>query len=159
MHSSCRRREQTAATEPTTAAPAPRFVDDTPASGVDHAYTGGFDYFVGGGVAAFDCDDDGFPDLYFAGGSSPAALYRNASRRAARCVSRRSPSPTTDLTAVTGAYPIDIDSDGHLDLVVLRHGANEILRGLGDCRFEQATERSASKQARLDDGVQRHLGR
>ena len=127
-------------TEPTTAAPAPRFVDDTPASGVDHAYTGGFDYFVGGGVAPFDCDDDGFPDLYFAGGSSPAALYRNASSTGDALRFEEVPSPTTDLTAVTGAYPIDIDSDGHLDLVVLRHGANEILRGLGDCRFEQATD-------------------
>src|SRR4051794_21610698 len=38
------------------ASAAPRFVDDTAAAGVDHSYTGEFDYFVGGGVAAFDCD-------------------------------------------------------------------------------------------------------
>jgi hypothetical protein len=42
---------------------------------------------------------------------------------------------------VTGAYPIDIDSDGHTDLAVLRVGENVVLRGLGDCEFERANER------------------
>ena len=49
-------------------------------------------------------------------------------------------SPVTDLTAVTGAYPLDIDGDGHSDLVVLRVGEDVVLRGLGDCRFERANE-------------------
>ena len=40
-----------------------------------------------------------------------------------------------------GAYPIDLDGDGLLDLVVLRRGSNVVLRGLGDCRFEPANER------------------
>ena len=47
----------------------------------------------------------------------------------------------TDLLGVSGAYPIDIDSDGVTDLVVLRHGENVLLRGLGGCRFERANER------------------
>jgi hypothetical protein len=122
------------------AAPAPRFVDNTAASGVDHSYTGDFEYFVGGGVAAFDCDDDARPDLFFAGGSSPAALYRNTSSMGGSLQFEAAPSPVTDLTSVVGAYPIDIDSDGHLDLVVLRHGENEVLRGLGGCRFEPTNE-------------------
>ena len=46
---------------------------------VDHVYDGEFEFFVGGGVAAFDCNDDGRAELYFAGGSEPAALYRNDS--------------------------------------------------------------------------------
>jgi hypothetical protein len=41
---------------------------------------------------------------------------------------------------VYGAYPLDIDSDGNQDLVVLRDGEDVILRGLGDCRFERANE-------------------
>ncbi|MGE5211607.1 MAG: CRTAC1 family protein, partial [Acidobacteriota bacterium] len=118
----------------------PHFVDATAASGIDHAYTGDFDYFVGGGVAAFDCDDDAFPDLYLAGGSSPAGLYRNTTAAGGELRFEAVPSPVTDLTAVTGAYPLDVDSDGRLDLVVLRHGRNEILRGLGDCRFEPAND-------------------
>ena len=47
----------------------PRFVDETAAAGVDHAYSGDFVYAVGGGVAAFDCDGDGKAELYLAGGS------------------------------------------------------------------------------------------
>ena len=46
----------------------------------------------------------------------------------------------TDLLRVTGAYPLDVDSDGVADLAVLRYGENVLLRGLGDCRFERANE-------------------
>jgi hypothetical protein len=118
---------------------APKFVDDTGLSGVDHSYEGEYEFFVGGGVAAFDCDDDGFDDLYFAGGTAPAALYRNASEVGGALRFDQVTSPVTDLTAVTGAYPIDVDSDGRTDLAVLRRGANAVLRGIGDCRFEDAT--------------------
>ncbi len=119
----------------------PRFVDDTSAAGVEHVYDGEFEFFVGGGVATFDCNADDRPDLYFAGGSEPAALYRNESAIGGAFRFAPQPSTVTDLTAVTGAYPLDIDSDGAIDLVVLRRGGNAILRGLGDCRFELATER------------------
>jgi len=118
---------------------APAFVDDTAAAGIDHAYTGGIEYFVGGGVAAFDCDGNGLADLFLAGGTDPAALYRNESPIGGALRFTNVASPITDLTQVTGAYPIDIDSDGLMDLAVLRRGANVLLRGLGDCGFEDAT--------------------
>jgi enediyne biosynthesis protein E4 len=118
----------------------PRFVDDTSASGIDHRYTGGFEYFVGGGVAAFDCDDDGRDDLFLAGGAGPAALYHNDSPIGGALRFSPIPSPVTDLAAVTGAYPLDVDSDGHIDLVVLRRTGDVVLRGLGGCRFEDATQ-------------------
>ncbi len=117
----------------------PHFVDESTTAGIEHQYTGGFEYFVGGGVAAFDCNDDGRDELYFAGGTSPAALYRNESSIGGALQFTAVPSPTTDLTDVTGAYPLDIDSDGQTDLVVLRRTGNSVLRGLGDCRFEDAT--------------------
>ena len=116
----------------------PHFVEETGA--IDHRYAGDFQYFVGGGVAAFDCDDDGRSDLFFAGGSEPAALYHNDSAPGGALRFTPLPSPVTDLTAVTGAYPLDIDGDGHIDLVVLRVGEDVVLRGLGDCRFERANE-------------------
>jgi hypothetical protein len=126
----------------TTGTAVPHFVDETTAAGIDHRYTGPFEYFVGGGVATFDCDDDGRPDLYFAGGTEPAALYRNTSERGGTLQFESVPSDVTDLTSVTGAYPVDIDSDGTLDLVVLRNVAgNQVLRGLGGCRFESVGER------------------
>ena len=120
------------------AADAPHFVADS--GGIDHRYEGDFQYFVGGGVAAFDCDDDGRSELFFAGGSAPAALYHNESPTGGAFQFTSLPSPVTDLTGVTGAYPLDVDGDGHTDLAVLRVGEDVILRGLGDCRFERANE-------------------
>ena len=128
------------ATTPTEAMGAPRFVEEAESAGVDHAYDGDWTYFVGGGVAVFDCNRDQKPDLYLAGGSNPAALYRNESPVGGSLRFSRIADSATDLTAVTGAYPIDIDSDGHTDLAVLRFGENVLFRGLGDCRFERANE-------------------
>jgi hypothetical protein len=118
----------------------PHFVDETSASGVDHTYAGDFPYSVGGGVAVMDCDGDGRPDLYVAGGSGPAVLYRNQSTVGGALRFAQVPDPATDLTAVIGAYPLDVDGDGTVDLMVLRNGENVALRGLGDCRFERANE-------------------
>lgn len=119
----------------------PRFVEETASSGIAHSYDGDFEFYVGGGTAVFDCDDDGLPDVYLAGGAKPAGLYRNASTVGGALRFTQVADPATDLTAVTGAYPLDVDSDGTLDLVVLRVGENVLLRGLGGCRFERANER------------------
>ena len=126
--------------DPETAGPAPRFTDDTTGSGVDFTYDGPFEYAVGAGVAVFDCNDDGRQDLYLAGGENPAALFRNDSHVSDELRFVRLADPVTDLGAVNGAYPIDVDSDGTTDLVTLRWGENVALRGLGDCRFEPANE-------------------
>jgi len=129
-----------APTEPPRATAAPHFVEARNAAGIAHAYQGEFEYFTGGGVAAFDCDDDAKPELYFAGGDAPAALYRNASPIGGPLQFEELSSSATDLPAVTGAYPLDIDGDGRVDLAVLRHGENVLLRGIGECRFERANE-------------------
>jgi hypothetical protein len=121
-------------------AAAPRFVDEAAVAGVDHHYEGEFEYFVGGGVAVLDCDADGFPDLYLAGGERPATLYRNRGGVGGELAFSALRDAQTDLDAVTGAYPLDVDSDGTTDLAVLRYGENVLLRGLGDCRFERANE-------------------
>jgi hypothetical protein len=124
----------------TVAAAAPRFHEEATAAGLVHTFEGGDDYNVGGGVAAFDCDDDGRQDLFLAGGSGPAALFRNESPVGGELRFRTVPSAATDLDAVTGVYPIDIDGDAVTDLVVLRRGENVLLRGTGGCAFERANE-------------------
>jgi hypothetical protein len=125
---------------PTAAGPHPRFVEETASSGLAFTYDGPFVYAVGGGVAVFDCDGDGMPEIYLAGGAGPAALFRNDSASGGELRFTRLPDPATDLDAVNGAYPIDVDSDGIADLITLRNGENVALRGLGDCRFEHANE-------------------
>ncbi len=144
---------------PTAALPAPRFVEEAAAAGIAHTYDGEFEFFVGGGVAAFDCDDDGLAELYFAGGVNPAALYHNDSAAGGPLAFSALPDPATDLTGVVGAYPIDVDGDGAIDLAVLRSGENVVLRGLGGCRFERANEALGDRRGRrVDRRLQRGLG-
>jgi hypothetical protein len=117
----------------------PHFVDVTASAGVDSVYSGEWQYMVGGGVAAFDCSGDGFPSLFFAGGEGTAKFYRNVSTRGGDLKFKLQESGL-ELDKVIGAYPIDIDGDGKVDLMLLRIGGNVLMRGLGDCRFERANE-------------------
>lgn len=116
----------------------PEFTDETATAGLWTVYDGEWDYMVGGGVAVFDCSGNGFPDLFLAGGAGPSALYLNRSTEGGPLSFERSDAITLD--AVIGAYPLDIDGDGVIDLVVLRQGKNRLLRGLGDCQFEDAND-------------------
>lgn len=110
------------------------------AAGIDHEYTGGWEFFVGGGAASFDCNGDRMPDLAIAGGSSPASLYVNKSPvgGALKFEKKGFGLPERDLKSVLGFYPVDIDNDRQMDLVVLRLGENLILKGGKDCTFEKA---------------------
>ena len=83
------------------------------------------------GVAAFDCNGDRYPELYFAGGSGKAALYRNRSALGGPLRFEPDGDETLALEAVTGAYPLDIDGDDITDLAILRVGENRLYRGLG----------------------------
>ena len=116
----------------------PVFAEEASAAGVAHQYSGPWEYFVGGGVAVFDCNGDRKPDLFIAGGDKPAALYLNNSTAGSELSFSRSDALAP--RKVTGAYPIDIDNDGHMDLALLRVGQNRLLRGNGDCTFDAAYE-------------------
>ena len=105
-----------------------------------HEYAGGWEHFVGGGVALFDCDADGLPEIFAAGGTNPPLLLRN------RGDFVFAPAPLPDLTATVGAYPLDIDNDGWQDLYVLRVGPDRVLKGGPDCGFTDATEALGPEQ-------------
>lgn len=116
----------------------PQFTDETRTAGLSTAYDGEWEYMVGGGVATFDCSGDGFPEVFLSGGSGLSALYLNRSPRGGALAFEK--TEALSLDAVLGAYPLDIDSDGVMDLVVLRQGENRVMRGLGGCRFENANQ-------------------
>ncbi len=124
---------------PALAEPAvPAFTDETKTAGLTTVFQGEWEYMVGGGVATFDCSGDGFPEVFLSGGAGPSALYLNRSPLGGALAFEKTGAVTLD--AVLGAYPLDIDSDGVLDLVLLRQGENKLMRGLGDCKFEEANE-------------------
>jgi hypothetical protein len=116
----------------------PAFTDETASAGLTTVYEGEWEYMVGGGVSSFDCSGDGYPEVFLSGGAGPSALYLNRSPQGGALAFEKTDAVTLD--AVLGAYPLDIDSDGAVDLVVLRQGENKVLRGLGDCRFEEVNE-------------------
>jgi enediyne biosynthesis protein E4 len=118
----------------------PTFTEETKSSGVNSVYTGEWQYMVGGGVATFDCNGDGYPDLLLSGGTSKAKFYRNISKLGAALHFKQEASGL-ELDKVIGTYPLDIDSDGKMDLVLLRVGENIVMRGLGGCKFKRANER------------------
>jgi enediyne biosynthesis protein E4 len=119
----------------------PRFVDEAATAGIVTTYDGSSAFATGGGVAAFDCDGDGRPDLLVAGGANPSTIYRNASPvggslRFVPATSGTAGSADAILgPGVLGAYPLDVDGDGLIDVAVLRGDGLRLLRGQGDCSF------------------------
>lgn len=103
-----------------------------------HVYDGGWEHFVGGGIAAFDCNGDDFPELYAAGGSNRAQLFLNKTTGVGRGLAFRPTMPgALAFTGVTGAYPLDINGDGNLDLAILRVGEDKLMQGHGNCVFSE----------------------
>ncbi len=127
----------------------PTFIEQAAASGIDHQYTGSWEFFVGGGGAAFDCNGDRMPDVFLAGGSSRSKLYKNISLAGEPLRFEQVPLNLSekDSLSVTGAYALHIDGDAHIDLVVLRVGRNLLLRGDGNCGFTKA-----NRQLSFDGG-------
>lgn len=123
----------------------PNFEEQAVSAGIVHTYSGPWEYFVGGGAASLDCNGDRLPDLFLAGGSEPAQLYVNRSDAGGQLSFEKKKLGLSDseLKKVLGAYPVDIDNDGHGDLVVLRLGENMLLKGGPNCTFTRANRKFA----------------
>lgn len=117
----------------------PLYVEETQNAGIDSVYAGDWEYMVGGGAATFDCNDDGYPDLFLSGGEASSKFYRNTSGQGGSLTFAAAVSGL-ELDKVSGAYPFDADGDGITDLVLLRVGENVLMRGKGACLFERANE-------------------
>jgi hypothetical protein len=101
---------------------------------------------VGGGVAAFDYDADGWPDLYFTQGCPlPVApgnevwrdkMFRNCGGTF-RDVSER--AGLGDAQYSQGCSAADFDNDGFVDLAVANFGTNVLYLNNGDGTFRDVT--------------------
>ncbi|SON54445.1 ASPIC and UnbV [Hartmannibacter diazotrophicus] len=118
----------------------PSMHEEAASAGVQQVYDGPWEFFVGGGVAAFDCNGDMKPELFIAGGKNPAKLFSNDSLVGGPLAFHEIPTGLDErlTTKILGAYPLDIDGDGHMDLAVMRLGENLLLKGGPGCHFEVA---------------------
>jgi hypothetical protein len=139
-----------------TEAPEVRFTDATRASGIDYVHDNGerdgqdTPTTLAGAVAFLDYDNDGYPDLFFAGGTawpwSPprrghpesCALYHNDGRGHFTDATRGSglDVPMLGMGVAVGDY----DGDGLPDIFVTGVGGNRLFHNLGGGRFADVTE-------------------
>ena len=123
----------------------PDMLEQARDAGLEQIYGGPWEYFVGGGAASFDCNGDRMPDLLIAGGENPAKLFVNRSKAGGALAFEEVSLGLSDKdkAKVLGAYPVNIDNDTFMDVVLLRLGANIILKGEGQCKFTKANEEFA----------------
>ncbi len=123
------------------------FVVANEAAGIDAPHRGAWAEFVhdsftsgylGIGQAWGDWDNDGWVDLFLAGGQSPSMLYRNDGD-GTFSVPRQAADVALADAWTGGAVWADYDNDGWRDLYVLTHGANVLFRNEGGARFRDVT--------------------
>lgn len=110
-------------------------------------------YFVDsvpGGVAVFDYNGDGRPDIFFTNGAKLPSFEKTAgySNRLYRNDGGMRFTDVTDDAGVSGvgyamgAAAADYDNDGRVDLFVAGVRQNQLLHNRGDGRFEDVTPKS-----------------
>lgn len=106
---------------------------------------------VPGGLAVFDYNGDGRPDIFFTNGAATPSLQKSTNAYANRLFRNDGGMRFTDMTDAAGVRGVgyamgaatgDYDNDGHVDLFVAGVRANQLLRNRGDGRFEDVTARS-----------------
>ena len=114
----------------------------------------GSKYFVDsapGGIAVFDYNDDGRPDIFFTNGAETPSLQKMSPAYSNRLFRNDGNMRFTDVTDAAGvrgvgyamgAAAADYDNDGHVDLFVAGVRQNQLLRNRGDGRFEDVTKQS-----------------
>ena len=109
---------------------------------------------MAGGVAAFDYNNDGRPDIFFTNGATIPALEKNAPKYFNRLYRNDGGMKFSEVTAQAGvagagysmgAAAADYDNDGHVDLFVAGVNRNILYRNLGNAKFEDVTERAGIK--------------
>ncbi len=106
---------------------------------------------VPGGLAVFDYNGDGRPDIFFTNGAQTPSLEKTSALYANRLYRNDGEMRFTDVTDAAGVRGIgyamgaaaaDYDNDGRVDLFVAGVRQNQLLRNRGDGRFEDVTSQA-----------------
>jgi len=101
-----------------------------------------------GGVAVFDYNNDGRPDIFFTNGADIPSLEKDSPRYFNRLYRNDGGMKFTDVTTESalagagysmGAAAADFDNDGNVDLFVAGVNRNLLYRNLGNGKFEDVT--------------------
>ncbi len=91
------------------------FSDVTSNSGIDNIYDV-YQGLFGGGVVAFDYNNDGYEDLFITGGQGQDVLYKNNGNGTFKNVTKESGLFKDKVIVTTGVSSADINKDGYIDL-------------------------------------------
>jgi enediyne biosynthesis protein E4 len=117
---------------------------------------------MAGGVAVFDYNGDGRPDIFFANGADIATLKKSSPKYSNRLFRNDGNGVFTDVTAQAGlagtGFDIgvavgDYDNDGHPDLFVAGVHGNTLYHNNGDGTFTDVT-----RKAGLDKSIDPDYG-
>jgi len=105
---------------------------------------------MGGGIALFDCDNDGKLDIlvvndstvdrYLQGGDPMVTLYHQDANLHFTDITQQAGLTTRGWGM--GVAIGDFDNDGLPDIYVTGYGHNVLYRNLGGCKFQDVTERA-----------------
>jgi hypothetical protein len=140
------------------------FTDVTKASGVTFTHVSSPEkkYILesmSGGVALFDYDNDGWPDIYFVNAPTVGADPRSARSELWRNNGDGTFSDVTEKAGVgypgwgMGVATGDYDNDGREDLYVTCYGANRLYRNNGDGTFTDVAAKAGVADPRWSTGA------
>jgi hypothetical protein len=117
---------------------------------------------MAGGVAVFDYNNDGRPDIFFTNGADLATLKKSSSKYFNHLLRNDGNGVFTDVTAQAGlqgkGFDVgvavgDYDNDGHSDLFVAGVHGNTLYHNNGNGTFSDVT-----KKAGLDQSIDPEFG-
>ena len=106
---------------------------------------------MAGGVAVFDYNNDGLPDIFFTNGAAIPSLEKSDPSYSNRLFRNNGDGTFTDVTEKAGLQGIgysmgvaagDYDNDGFVDLYVTGVNRNQLLHNNGNGTFTDVTEKA-----------------